>query len=150
MQLGPEKGVMHLAVAAVINALWDLWAKLNNRPLWRLLTDMEPEVTFISTLPHVLILSIANFSFIFYWCCCCNCTITVIGVDHRFSLHNRCNYAGRSGRHAEGWPTREAATSGRAISHRIPVLYHPSRYVAALLAIFAGLWRFLSFGSTCF
>lgn len=43
-QLGPEKGVIHLAVAAVINALWDLWAKLENKPLWRLLTDMEPEV----------------------------------------------------------------------------------------------------------
>lgn len=35
---------MHLAVAAIVNALWDLWAKIENKPLWRLLTDMEPEV----------------------------------------------------------------------------------------------------------
>lgn len=30
-QLGPEKGVMHLAVAAVVNALWDLWAKIEGK-----------------------------------------------------------------------------------------------------------------------
>ncbi|ESP05217.1 hypothetical protein LOTGIDRAFT_227879 [Lottia gigantea] len=41
--LGPEKGVMHLAVAAIINALWDLWAKVERKPLWKLLADMEPE-----------------------------------------------------------------------------------------------------------
>ncbi|KAF5305229.1 hypothetical protein FQR65_LT07768 [Abscondita terminalis] len=41
--LGPEKGVTHLATAAIINALWDLWAKLLNKPLWRLLVDLEPE-----------------------------------------------------------------------------------------------------------
>ncbi|XP_041358286.1 mitochondrial enolase superfamily member 1-like [Gigantopelta aegis] len=41
--LGPEKGVMHLAVAAIINALWDLWAKMEGKPLWKLLVDMEPE-----------------------------------------------------------------------------------------------------------
>ncbi|BFZ16800.1 hypothetical protein BsWGS_19839 [Bradybaena similaris] len=41
--LGPEKGVMHLAVAAIINALWDLWAKIEGKPLWKLLVDMEPE-----------------------------------------------------------------------------------------------------------
>lgn len=43
-QLGPEKGVLHLAIAAIINALWDLWAKIENKPLWQLLTDMKPEV----------------------------------------------------------------------------------------------------------
>lgn len=43
MQLGPEKGVIHLATAAIVNALWDLWAKLLNKPLWRLLADLEPE-----------------------------------------------------------------------------------------------------------
>lgn len=37
---------MHLAVAAIINALWDLWAKIEKKPLWRLLTDMEPEVSY--------------------------------------------------------------------------------------------------------
>jgi L-fuconate dehydratase len=40
--LGPEKGVIHLATAAVVNALWDLWAKLENKPLWKLLSDMTP------------------------------------------------------------------------------------------------------------
>ncbi|CAG9135628.1 unnamed protein product [Plutella xylostella] len=41
--IGPEKGVAHLAVAAILNALWDLWARLENKPLWRLLVDLEPE-----------------------------------------------------------------------------------------------------------
>ncbi len=38
--LGPEKGVIHLATAAVVNALWDLRAKLEGKPLWRLLADL--------------------------------------------------------------------------------------------------------------
>ncbi|XP_077991300.1 mitochondrial enolase superfamily member 1-like [Glandiceps talaboti] len=41
--LGPEKGVMHLATAAIVNALWDLWGKIENKPVWKLLVDMEPE-----------------------------------------------------------------------------------------------------------
>ncbi|CAM1331454.1 ENOSF1 (predicted) [Pycnogonum litorale] len=41
--IGPEKGVIHLATAAIVNALWDLWAKLERKPLWKLLVDMEPE-----------------------------------------------------------------------------------------------------------
>jgi L-fuconate dehydratase len=40
--LGPEKGVMQLATAAVVNALWDLWAKRAGKPLWKLLADMSP------------------------------------------------------------------------------------------------------------
>lgn len=40
--IGPEKGVMHLATAAVINAVWDLWARLEGKPLWKLLSDMTP------------------------------------------------------------------------------------------------------------
>ncbi len=40
--LGPEKGVVHLATAAVVNALWDLHAKSEGKPLWRLLADMSP------------------------------------------------------------------------------------------------------------
>ena len=47
-KIGPEKGVTHLAVAAIINGLWDLWAKLENVPVWRLLTDMEPQVSVYS------------------------------------------------------------------------------------------------------
>jgi L-fuconate dehydratase len=41
--VGPEKGVMHLATAAVVNAVWDLWAKVEGKPLWKLLADMSPE-----------------------------------------------------------------------------------------------------------
>lgn len=41
--LGPEKGVMHMAIGAVLNALWDLKAKLAGLPLWRLLAQMSPE-----------------------------------------------------------------------------------------------------------
>jgi L-fuconate dehydratase len=41
--LGPEKGVIHLASAALINAVWDLYAKAEGKPLWRLLADMTPE-----------------------------------------------------------------------------------------------------------
>jgi L-fuconate dehydratase len=41
--LGPEKGVMHMAIGAVINAAWDLAAKLAGKPVWRLLADMTPE-----------------------------------------------------------------------------------------------------------
>ena len=41
--LGPEKGVVHLATAAVVNAVWDLRAKRDAKPLWRLLCEMEPD-----------------------------------------------------------------------------------------------------------
>ncbi len=41
--VGPEKGVVHLAVAAVVNAVWDLYAKSEGKPLWRLLADMTPD-----------------------------------------------------------------------------------------------------------
>jgi L-fuconate dehydratase len=41
--LGPEKGVIHLATAALVNAVWDLFAKVEGKPLWKLLVDMSPE-----------------------------------------------------------------------------------------------------------
>jgi L-fuconate dehydratase len=41
--LGPEKGVVHLATAALVNAVWDLYAKTEGKPLWKLLVDMSPE-----------------------------------------------------------------------------------------------------------
>jgi L-fuconate dehydratase len=41
--LGPDKGVIHLATAAIVNAVWDLWAKAEGKPVWKLLTDMAPE-----------------------------------------------------------------------------------------------------------
>jgi L-fuconate dehydratase len=40
--LGPEKGVVHLALAAIVNALWDLWGKAEGKPVWKLLADMTP------------------------------------------------------------------------------------------------------------
>ncbi|MFE2045626.1 L-fuconate dehydratase [Streptomyces sp. NPDC059477] len=41
--LGPEKGVMHMAIGAVVNAVWDLAAKRARKPLWQFLADAEPE-----------------------------------------------------------------------------------------------------------
>ena len=41
--LGPEKGAIHLSGAALLNAIWDLWAKAEGKPLWRLVADMTPE-----------------------------------------------------------------------------------------------------------
>jgi len=41
--IGPEKGVIHLATAAVVNAVWDLFAKTAGKPLWKLVVDMPPE-----------------------------------------------------------------------------------------------------------
>jgi L-fuconate dehydratase len=41
--VGPEKGVVHLAVAAVVNAVWDLYAKSVKKPLWQVLVDMTPQ-----------------------------------------------------------------------------------------------------------
>ncbi len=41
--LGPEKGVIHLATGAIVNAVWDLYAKVEDKPLWRLLAEMSPE-----------------------------------------------------------------------------------------------------------
>jgi L-fuconate dehydratase len=41
--LGPEKGILHMATGAVLNAVWDLWARRDGKPLWKLLVDMTPE-----------------------------------------------------------------------------------------------------------
>ncbi len=41
--LGPEKGIIHLATGAIVNAVWDLWAKTEGKPVWRLLVDLEPQ-----------------------------------------------------------------------------------------------------------
>ncbi len=41
--LGPEKGVVHLATAAIVNAVWDLWAKVEGKPVWKLVSDLTPE-----------------------------------------------------------------------------------------------------------
>jgi L-fuconate dehydratase len=41
--LGPEKGIMHMAIGAVINAVWDMAARRQGKPVWRLIADMSPE-----------------------------------------------------------------------------------------------------------
>ncbi len=41
--LGPEKGVIHLATAALVNAVWDLWARVEAKPVWKLVVDLAPE-----------------------------------------------------------------------------------------------------------
>lgn len=41
--LGPEKGVIHMATGAVVNAVWDLYAKMKKKPLWKLIADMSPD-----------------------------------------------------------------------------------------------------------
>jgi L-fuconate dehydratase len=41
--VGPEKGVIHLATAAIVNAVWDLWGKIAGKPVWRLVAEMTPE-----------------------------------------------------------------------------------------------------------
>jgi len=41
--IGPEKGIMHMATGAVVNALWDLWARREKKPLWKLLADLTPQ-----------------------------------------------------------------------------------------------------------
>lgn len=48
--LGPEKGAVHLAAAAVVNAVWDLYAKVEQKPVWKLLVDMTPE-QIVSAVP---------------------------------------------------------------------------------------------------
>ncbi len=40
--IGPDKGAIHLATGAVVNAVWDLWAKAEAKPLWRLVAEMTP------------------------------------------------------------------------------------------------------------
>ncbi len=41
--LGPEKGAVHLATAALLNAVWDLWARVEEKPLWKLVCDLPAQ-----------------------------------------------------------------------------------------------------------
>ena len=52
--LGPEKGVIHLALGAVVNAIWDLYAKVEGKPVWKLIYDMTPE-EFVSLIDFTYI-----------------------------------------------------------------------------------------------
>jgi L-fuconate dehydratase len=52
--LGPEKGVLHMATGALVNAVWDLWAKQAGKPLWRLLAEMPtPELLAAVDFHHI-------------------------------------------------------------------------------------------------
>jgi L-fuconate dehydratase len=52
--LGPEKGILHMSTGALVNAVWDLWAKREGKPLWKLVVDLTPEQ----------IVSVIDFSYI--------------------------------------------------------------------------------------
>src|SRR6185437_10331280 len=41
--LGPEKGIIHMATGAIVNAVWDLYAKAEGKPVWKLIADMAPQ-----------------------------------------------------------------------------------------------------------
>ena len=41
--LGPEKGVIGMAVAGIVNSLWDLKARIDEKPVWKVLVDLSPE-----------------------------------------------------------------------------------------------------------
>jgi L-fuconate dehydratase len=41
--IGPDKGAIHLATGAVVNAVWDLWGKQLGKPVWKIVSDMSPE-----------------------------------------------------------------------------------------------------------
>jgi len=41
--IGPDKGAIHLATGAIVNAVWDLWARIEGKPVWRLVAEMSPE-----------------------------------------------------------------------------------------------------------
>jgi L-fuconate dehydratase len=43
--IGPEKGIVHMAFGAVVNAIWDLWARREGKPVWELLADLTPQQT---------------------------------------------------------------------------------------------------------
>ncbi|OQW46657.1 MAG: fuconate dehydratase [Proteobacteria bacterium SG_bin6] len=52
---GPEKGVVHLALAAVMNAIWDLWARAEGKPVWRLVADMTPaQIVSLIDFRHII------------------------------------------------------------------------------------------------
>lgn len=48
-RIGPEKGVIHIATGAVNNAVWDMFARQRQKPLWKLIVDMSPEELVRST-----------------------------------------------------------------------------------------------------
>lgn len=84
-RIGPEKGVIHIATGAVDNALWDLYARSRNKPLWKLVVDMSPVRIYPSSTVGKTSQS------------CCT------GGDRklrRISLHHRRHYEGGGARTA--------------------------------------------------
>ncbi len=64
--VGPEKGVIHLATAAIVNAVWDLWAKAEGKPLWKLLptcrrNNSSPASIFATSPTRLLLLRLSTF-----------------------------------------------------------------------------------------
>ena len=53
--LGPECGVLSLASCAILNAIWDLWAKVEKKPVWLLLCEMSAQVRHRLSVLHYLI-----------------------------------------------------------------------------------------------
>lgn len=52
--IGPEKGAIHLAVAGIVNALWDLWGKIEGMPVWKLLSSLTPsEITSLIDFTYI-------------------------------------------------------------------------------------------------
>jgi len=52
--IGPERGIVHMALGAVVNAIWDLWARREGKPVWKLLADLTPQQT-VSCVPFMWI-----------------------------------------------------------------------------------------------
>lgn len=92
VRIGPEKGVIHIATAAVGNALWDMYARSRSKPLWKLVVDMTPV-----RLPPGRGTTIVGY------------LLDPIGRAcsfYDFPIHHRCNYSRRSPGVAErkgGW-----------------------------------------------
>lgn len=54
-RIGPEKGVIHIALGAVDNALWDMFARARGKPLWKLVVDMTPASAHATCAPYVVV-----------------------------------------------------------------------------------------------
>ncbi len=57
--LGPEKGVVHMALGAVVNAVWDMWARKVSKPVWRLIADLPAE-QFVDCLDYSYVTDVLN------------------------------------------------------------------------------------------
>ena len=88
--IGPEKGVIHIATGAVNNAVWDMYARSRNKPLWKLVVDFTP----VRHIPRSLISLLTMF-------------IGGIGRVCRLALHLRRYHQGGSARYVQGPRSRQ-------------------------------------------